>query len=175
LLATPFIAPAKYSIFEIADWFLMKESMTPDKLQKLCYYAQTWFCALKNIRLTDTDFEAWTCGPVSPALYNKFKHFGHSAIRPTGNYLTRIYTEDEKLLEGVWATYGNRTENALTALSQTEMSWVEARFGYKSDEQCTVVISPRSMEKYFSSILLNTNEETYLLRKDTNVDKTEGV
>ena len=34
---------AKYSVFEIANWFLLKESMSHKKLQKLCYYAQAWF------------------------------------------------------------------------------------------------------------------------------------
>lgn len=30
----------KYSIFDVANWFLSKGDMTQKKLQKLCYYAQ---------------------------------------------------------------------------------------------------------------------------------------
>ena len=32
----------KYSVFDIADWFLKKGNMTQKKLQKMCYYAQAW-------------------------------------------------------------------------------------------------------------------------------------
>ena len=39
----------RYSIYEIADWFLNKGPMTQKKLQKLCYYAQAWNYALNNI------------------------------------------------------------------------------------------------------------------------------
>lgn len=30
----------RYSVYDIADWFLSKEEMAHKKLQKLCYYAQ---------------------------------------------------------------------------------------------------------------------------------------
>jgi uncharacterized phage-associated protein len=153
LFAIPSYETAKYSIFEIADWFLTKESMTHKKLQKLCYYAQAWFYALKDVRLSDTAFEAWVCGPVSPALHDKFKRFKHSAIKTVGKCLLNISAEDEELLERVWATYGDHTGNALTALSQTEMPWIEARLNYGTNEECTVVISADSMKKYFKSIL----------------------
>lgn len=39
---------AKYSVFDVANWFLAHETMMHKKLQKLCYYAQAWFYALKN-------------------------------------------------------------------------------------------------------------------------------
>ena len=65
----------RYSVFDIANWFLSKEPMTQKKLQKLCYYAQAWCYALNNYRLMDTVFEAWIHGPVSPPLYDKFKNF----------------------------------------------------------------------------------------------------
>ena len=41
----------RYSVFDIANWFLLKEEMTQKKLQKLCYYAQAWCYALKGYRL----------------------------------------------------------------------------------------------------------------------------
>ena len=42
----------KYNIFDIANWFLSKESMPQKKLQKLCYYAKAWsLVLLKDIEL----------------------------------------------------------------------------------------------------------------------------
>lgn len=32
------------TVFDVAEWFLSKESMTNKKLQKLCCYAQAWYC-----------------------------------------------------------------------------------------------------------------------------------
>ena len=74
----------KYSVFEVANWFLTKEAMTHKKLQKLCYYAQAWCYALKGYRLMDTVFEAWVHGPVSPVLYDKFKCFRFNSIKLVG-------------------------------------------------------------------------------------------
>ena len=142
----------QYSIYEIADWFLSKESMTQNKLQKLCYYAQAWCYALKNKRLIRTDFQAWIYGPVSPALYERFKSFGYDAIRYIGAYKCRIDKEDVSLLEDVWETYGDQTGNSLTALTQRELPWIEARRGYTEDERCTVVISSEVMKRYYKSI-----------------------
>jgi uncharacterized phage-associated protein len=131
--------------------------MTHKKLQKLCYYAQAWFYALKNMRLSDAIFEAWVHGPVSPVLYDKFKAFGYSAIRLMNDYESVIQDDDIQLLESVWKTYGDRTGNALEALSHNEPPWIEARVGYSPDERCEVIISADSMKNYYKSIYLGEN------------------
>ena len=142
----------KYSIFDIANWFLAKEEMTQKKVQKLCYYAQAWCYALKGYRLEDTDYQAWVHGPVSPVLWDRFKSFGYDSIIIKGHTNIEIDTEDEKLLEDVWDTYGENTGNALEALTHRELPWIEARRGYEPEERCTVVISPATMAAYYKSI-----------------------
>lgn len=142
----------KYSIFDIANWFLEKEEMTQKKMQKLCYYAQAWCYALKGYRLEDTDYQAWVHGPVSPVLWERFKSFGYDPIIIKGHTAAEIDAEDEKLLEDVWDTYGENTGNALEALTHRELPWIEARRGYEPDERCTVVISPATMAAYYKSI-----------------------
>ena len=52
------------SIFEVARFFLTKESMTHLKLQKLCYYAQAWYLTIYGQRLFNEEFQAWLHGPV---------------------------------------------------------------------------------------------------------------
>ena len=144
--------PGKYSVFDIANWFLTKGPMTQKKMQKLCYYAQAWCYALKGFRLMDTDFQAWVHGPVSPALWERFKSFGYDPICIKGNIDFAISDEDLKLLEDVWDTYGDSTGNALEMLSHREQPWIEARRGYDPEERCTVVISPNTMASYYKSI-----------------------
>ncbi len=142
----------KYSVFEVANWFLKKEPMTHLKVQKLCYYAQAWTYALKGYRLEDTDFQAWVHGPVSPALWERFKAFGYDTIKIKGEIKFSFETGDIKLLEDVWDTYGENTGSALEALTHRELPWIEARRGYETDERCTVVISPKTMAAYYKSI-----------------------
>ena len=142
----------RYSIFDVANWFLSKENMTQKKLQKLCYYAQAWCYALKGYRLEDTDYQAWVHGPVSPALWERFKIFGYNIICIKGNYTAPFEKEEIQLLEDVWDTYGDNTGNALEALTHRELPWLEARRGYEPDERCTVVISPDTMASYYKSI-----------------------
>lgn len=142
----------KYSVFDIANWFLQKEEMTQKKVQKLCYYAQAWCYALRGYRLIDTDFQAWVHGPVSPPLWERFKSFGYDPIRIKGASRVRFDENDVKLLEDVWDTYGDNTGNALEALTHREVPWIEARKGYEPEERCTVVISPETMASYYKSI-----------------------
>ena len=144
----------KYSVFDIADWFLKKGNMTQKKLQKMCYYAQAWCYALNGYRLMNSDFQAWIHGPVSPALYEKFRRFRYDTIKIKGNVNIELDKQDEELLEDVWETYGDRTGNALEALTHREAPWIEARKGYSENERCTVVISPESMKRYYKSIYL---------------------
>ena len=144
----------KYSVFDISDWFLKKGNMTQKKLQKMCYYAQAWCYALNGYRLMNSDFQAWIHGPVSPALYEKFRRFGYDTIKIKGNVNIELDKQDEELLEDVWETYGDRTGNALEALTHREAPWIEARKGYSENERCTVVISPESMKRYYKSIYL---------------------
>lgn len=151
-LAKQVYETAEYSIFEIANWFLSKESMTHKKVQKLCYYAQAWCYALKGYRLSDTVFEAWVHGPVSPALYDKFKVFGFSAIRIADGYSPSIEPEDVELLESIWKTYGDMDGIALEVLSHSEPPWIEARIGYSPEERCEVAISSGAMKSYYRSI-----------------------
>ena len=146
------IDAGKYSIFDIADWFLSKGKMTHKKLQKLCYYAQAWCFALNSYRLENTEYEAWVPGPVSPVLWEHFKSFGYDTIIFKGK-VKDIYTpEDKRILEDVWDTYGGMTGNALEALSHRELPWIEARRGYGPEEKCSVVISPTTMASFYKSI-----------------------
>lgn len=142
----------KYSVIDVANWFLSKKEMTHKKLQKLCYYAQAWCFALKGYRLEKTDYEAWVHGPVSLVLWERFKGFGYDTIRYKGTTGFNFDKEDLTLLENVWDTYGDKTGNALEALTHHESPWIEARRGYAPEENCSVVISPASMASYYRSI-----------------------
>ncbi|WP_347962619.1 Panacea domain-containing protein [Lactococcus formosensis] len=144
-----------YSIFEIADWFLAKESMTPKKLQKLTYYAEAWSHALLNRSIVDdTHFEAWAHGPVSDKLYQKYREYKWSDIEKNENEVSIDDEKDLELLESVWFTYGDMTANALEAQTHSESPWRNARIKGNAEpgERSNEVISNEDMRIYYQSI-----------------------
>lgn len=139
------------SIFDVAHWFLAKEQMTHKKLQKLCYYAQAWSYAIQPEPLTGAVFEAWIHGPVCRELYDKYRRYGFEYIPQTEQ--PAVFTPaEEDFLGDVWDTYGNKTANALEALSHSEPPWQKARLGLAPDVGCNRAIDPDDMKNYYRSI-----------------------
>ncbi|WP_225426553.1 Panacea domain-containing protein [Companilactobacillus hulinensis] len=142
-----------YGVFEISDWFLTKESMQPRKLQKLVYYVQAWSNALFDIPLiNDTDFEAWTNGPVSPKLREKYLDYDWNNIEINNNSSTIENQKVLNLLESVWVTYGDKDYMELEALSRREFPWISARGILKSNQSSDSIISNEDMKEFYLSI-----------------------
>ncbi len=145
------------TIQDLANWFLSKEPMTHQKLQKLCYYAVAWGYTLLNRPIvTDCDFEAWIHGPVSGTLHTKSHDYGCRDIEQVQNP-PHFPPDTEKLLNSVWDTYGQESGNALEALSQTEKPWKEARAHLEKDERGSVKIKPETMKSFCKSIYIGDN------------------
>ena len=94
------------SIYEVARFFLSKESMTHKKLQKLCYYAQAWYLANYGKALFPSRFEAWVHGPVSPDLYSRYRGWGWEQIPREMNPVSFNDNGSYEFLEQVYDTYG---------------------------------------------------------------------
>lgn len=142
-----------YTIFDIAKWFLSKESMRHKKIQKLCYYAQAWHYTLYDKALFDGDFEAWAHGPVNRQLWEKLKGFGYENIDSNAINGTKTIKEDTRdFLEMVWNTYGNFDGWQLESLTHSETPWIKARGNLSELQRCTAIISPDEMKKYYSEI-----------------------
>ena len=65
---------------DLADFLLVScreqgEILTNLKLQKLMYYSQAWYLALKGPALFDEDFQAWVHGPVLPSQFYRFRDY----------------------------------------------------------------------------------------------------
>lgn len=130
------MSTSQITISSVAKAFLNMESMTPKKLQKLCYYAYGWYYALERKHLFANQFEAWIHGPVDPGLYNEYKEFGWREIDQEDFIPKEISenTEVMEFLEEVYASYGDLDGNQLEYLTHRESPWLEARKGLKGYE-----------------------------------------
>lgn len=144
-------------ITDIAEWFLLKEEMFGEKIQKLCYYAEAWCLVLYNQSIVkNAEFYAWMHGPVNLTLYKKFKSYNlHKLDNPkkTSDRLNKVLCPQQiEVLESVWETYGQYGFDELEVLVHQETPWLEKRIGLDPLEPGDRVISKESMKKYYSKI-----------------------
>lgn len=75
-----------YPTIAVANAFIEKAKagqipdLTPMKLQKLVFYAQSWHLKIYNEPLVDDFFAKWPYGPVIPSLYHEVKRYGSNTI-----------------------------------------------------------------------------------------------
>lgn len=117
------LLPACYSASAVANYFIGKAKetaleITNLKLQKLVYFAQGYFLALKDLRLFNDPILVWQYGPVVKSLYHEFKCFGEGQITQYAQEFDAtdlefqdvfIPSEDAEtllVLEKVWGKYG---------------------------------------------------------------------
>lgn len=144
------------NIFDVAHYILQKlPGISTMKLQKLCYYVQSWSLAWDGLPIFDEDFEAWANGPVSPELYSKHR----------GQYLLdaddlKKYLSADKLTELEIETidivlddYGNKTPHWLSELTHKERPWKETRGSLPLGERSNKIISKDLMQDYYAGLL----------------------
>lgn len=144
-----------YRALDIARWFVAwaqdeEAHLSNLKLQKLLYYAQGWHLALKHRPLFTEELQAWSHGPVVPAVYRAFREFGSSDIRlenadefdwddfdpVTGEFLVRV-----------WNTYGGFEAWKLRNMTHDEAPWKD----HFVDGTRNVTIPNGDLERYFAA------------------------
>ena len=137
------------NIRDIAHWFLSKESMTHKKLQKLCYYAQAWYCALYDgTPLFSDEIQAWVHGPVVASLYPQYKEYRWSKI-PQEKNSPQFCEETLDVLDAVWDAYGHLNGDQLETLTHSEDPWKNVRGSLEPWKDCTDPISCAAMREYY--------------------------
>jgi uncharacterized phage-associated protein len=125
------------------------ESLTPMKLQKLCYYVQAIYMAThKGEPLFEEDFQAWTYGPVITALYQEYKDYGWRSIQEEFE-LPEIEPEKLESIKQIVEAYGGYDGAALVTMTHREYPWLEARKGLSETEGSNALISKDSMKSFF--------------------------
>ena len=143
-----------HSALNVAKWFICYNEMSVNdnggeklsnlKLQKLLYYAQGCFLAIKGVPLFSDPIEAWQHGPVVPAVYHYYKHFGADGIaceEDDGAYLSEFTEDESELLIEVYNVFGQYSAWKLRNMTHQEAPWKETPSG--------AVISLDSIRDYF--------------------------
>lgn len=119
------------------------------KLQKLLYYVQGWKLGLYGSTAFYEQIEAWAHGPVVPAAFYEYRHFGWNPITvPAGSY--DLSTDDVAHIRSVLEIYGDFTATQLEQFSHEETPWIIARGALEPGAICRTEITQASMQTYFA-------------------------
>lgn len=162
--AIPQMQGSEDAISNVAMWFLCKSAMSNKKLQKLCYYAYSWYIVFFNELedalssgcvlnvLSSEKFEAWIHGPVNPRLYRRYRDYGWEDI-PRQRVRVRITSPNfEDMLEQVWESYGDFSADDLEWLTHNELPWINARRGVAPNVPCNNKIDDLDILKYYATL-----------------------
>jgi uncharacterized phage-associated protein len=148
---------AKTTVFQVADAFLTLESMTHKKLQKLCYYAYSWYLTLYGERLFRNSFEAWIHGPVDPLLYQEYKEYGWREI--PSKETCQLDGDLYEFVKRVYDSYGHLDGDELEHLTHTEAPWLEARGGIPEFVPCNNPIKDETIRQYYMRVAEDAQTE----------------
>lgn len=139
------------AVTDVAKWFRTKGELSHKKLQKLCYYAQAWYCALYDgSPLFGEKVEAWVHGPVIPELYRQYAGFGWTNI-PKCEEKVEFSEKEIAILEAVYNTYWRFSGDQLELLTHREDPWKNARGELQPWEPSTVEIKTADMREYYAA------------------------
>lgn len=137
---------------DVAAYILRQQEMTAMKLQKLLYYCQAWSLVWDEEPLFSDAIEAWSMGPVVPAIYRQHKGgFKVGPRWPTGN-ADLLGEEQRKTIDSVVEHYGRYTAQQLSDLTHEEAPWNRARRGLHPEERSDEVIRHEWMADYYSNL-----------------------
>ncbi|OHA90163.1 MAG: hypothetical protein A3A31_02945 [Candidatus Zambryskibacteria bacterium RIFCSPLOWO2_01_FULL_48_25] len=149
---------------QVAEYFIWKaqvdgKPITNKKLQKLIYYAQAWFVALKKEKLFDEKIEAWIHGPAVREIYLEYKRFGFEPItkKIDGGTFNSISSDKIEHMENVWNVYGAYDGQYLEYLTHSEDPWKKARVGIEAHIGTDKEISIKDMFDFYSKLKLSAD------------------
>lgn len=140
----------------VADYLLWMarergEVLTNLKLQKLLYYAQAWYLALRDRPLFADDFQAWIHGPVLPSQHQRFRA---NVWQPIMGAVGRpeLPADVPVFLDEILDVFGVETAIALELMTHRERPWIDARAGLAPDMSSDAIIPKDSMKRFYRAM-----------------------
>ena len=148
-------------VFDVAAYIIQKQKqVTTVKLQKLVYYSQAWSLVWDDALLFPEEIQAWANGPVVYELFNYYRgEFAISRI-PKDSDSSRLTPTERETIDVVLMSYGDLTARQLSFLTHSETPWRSARGDIADTERSQAIISPESMQSFYSSLESARNSTT---------------
>lgn len=147
-----------YSIYDIANYVLSKESMTHKKLQKVSFYIYSWALIHFREKVINTSFQAWVHGPVSPELYLEYKGYGYKKIN---DYSIVSIDGDLKMIsDKVISFYSEFTGNDMEIKTHLEDPWKISRGDSLKYQPSNNKIEETAIIDYYFNL---SDEKEYIL------------
>ena len=116
------------------------------KLQKILYFVQAEFLVGMGKACFDDEIEAWTYGPVVPAVYFEYKIFGSTNIPDQGdNDFESISRQDKDCLDAIIDVAAKYSASSLVEITHRQSPWKNA---YRRKDK---VIKQSEIKEYFIS------------------------
>jgi len=122
------------------------DSISNLKLQKLLYYAQGVNLALHDEPMFPEPIEAWTHGPVVPAVYHSYKQHRGEPIPVERVDLTLYSAPVQEILTEVNEVFAQFSALKLRAMTHNEAPWTQTPRGG--------VISLDLMKEFFKTMVI---------------------
>ena len=124
------------------------DDITPLRLQKILYYIQGAFLALKGEPAFSDEILAWKHGPAIHSVYSEYKKYGGDSIISNANY-SSISESDQLFIKETYNRYRTFSTTQLINKTHDEPPWANST---END-----VITTESIRSFFANIVYNEN------------------
>lgn len=116
------------------------------KLQKILYFIQAEFLVAMNKLCFEDDIEAWSSGPVVPAVYFEYRIYGGTNLPDQGDDgFETIAEKDKNHLNAVISGATKYSASQLAEITHNQRPWKDA---YKRKSE---IIEKAEIREYFAS------------------------
>lgn len=146
----------------VIRYFLRKMTeVTPLALQKMLYYAQSFYFALFDEELFPDACQAWQHGPVYPEVYHKYKIYGYNPIEAPeldfGEETGELNAREVEFLDSIIIAFGCYSGQALEKMTHGERPWIKARGSLLPSDRSVTEIDKSEIYAYFSEVIKTFN------------------
>ena len=136
------------NIFNVAKYILdtVGGEISAMKLQKLCYYSQSWNLAWTGYPIFEEDFLRWENGPVCRELFDLHQGLFYISadIIPESLLSADMLEDGYRTVNRVMENYGRFSGDQLSDMTHTEDPWLN------TPEDA--IITKESMELYYGNL-----------------------
>ena len=143
-----------YNATEVAKYVVNFSSQSGDritqlKLQKILYYIQGTYLALKGCPAFSDEIMAWKLGPAVHSVYSAYKQYDDQPIPPSDSDVN-MEPEDQLFIAEIYKKFRGFTAAQLVDKTHNEAPW--------RDTTTNDVISIDSIRDFFANVVFNDDD-----------------